>query len=256
MISLRSAEVCFSPRSLGSTPNRRTIAFEALFSAQVNGALSARKALKGRDRARAVGSERVIASIFGTCSPIVMWSAVATAKAIAKAIACAPVPSPIRGSIRSAIAGSPRKPIPIEARVIPNWHAASDSSILSSCSSACSAPASPRFASSSIRPLRVRTRANSAATKSPLIRTSAISRTRKRAVTAQGDAGVLRGRSSSIQGPGKGSSHRAPRRPAVSSARWTRARRRTWTLSSSTPSASRAAFTSPAIREARVPTRR
>ena len=130
MISFRSAEVCFSPRSLGSTPNRRTIAFDALFSAQVNGALSARKALKGRARARAVGSERVIASIFGTCSPIVMWSEVATVKAITKAIACAPVPSPSRGSIRSAIAGSPRKPIPIEARVIPNWQAASDSSIL------------------------------------------------------------------------------------------------------------------------------
>ena len=54
-----------------------------------------------------------------------------------------PVPSPSTGSSRSAIAGSPRKPIPIEASVIPNWHAASDSSMWSSCSSTSSAP---RFA--------------------------------------------------------------------------------------------------------------
>ena len=40
MISFRSSEVCFSPRSRGSTPNRRTIAFETLVSAIVNGALS------------------------------------------------------------------------------------------------------------------------------------------------------------------------------------------------------------------------
>ena len=42
--------------------------------------------------------------------------------------------------------------------MIPTWHAASDSSIVSICSSACSAPDSPSFASASILPLRVRTR--------------------------------------------------------------------------------------------------
>ena len=39
MISLRSSEVCFSPRSLGSTPSSRAIAFETPLRAIVNGAL-------------------------------------------------------------------------------------------------------------------------------------------------------------------------------------------------------------------------
>jgi hypothetical protein len=39
----------------------------------------------------------VIASIFGTCSPIVMCSEVAIANESAKATAVAPVPSPTRG---------------------------------------------------------------------------------------------------------------------------------------------------------------
>ncbi len=133
-----------------------------------------------------MGSARVIASIFGTCSPIVMCSVVAIANESASATACAPELSPRSGWISSAIAGSPRKPIAIEASVIPNWQAASDSSILSSCSSASSAPASPSFASASIRPLRVRTSANSAATKSPLSSTSKTSRKRNSAVIAEG----------------------------------------------------------------------
>ena len=93
--------------------------------------------------ARATRSALEIASIFGTCSPIVMCSEVATANEIANATTVAPVPSPSAGSISDAIAGSPRKPIPIEASVIPTWHAASDSSIVSICSSACSAPTRP-----------------------------------------------------------------------------------------------------------------
>ena len=64
--------MCFSLRSVGSTPKRRTIAFDALFSRKVNGALIVRNQFNGRDSARAIGSALVIASIFGTCSPIVM----------------------------------------------------------------------------------------------------------------------------------------------------------------------------------------
>ena len=187
MISLRSSEVCFSPRSRGSTPNSRTIPFETFVSAIVNGALATSNQCSGRASSRATRSALVIARIFGTCSPTVMWSEVASVKASTNAIGAATAwlsgPSST-GSNRSTSAGSPRKPIPIEAIVIPTWQADSDSSIVSICSSACAAPASPSRASVSIRPLRVRTSANSAATKSPLRSTSRTSRTRKSAVTA------------------------------------------------------------------------
>ena len=122
MICFRSSAVCCSSRLSGSTPISRTIAFEILLRTKVNGALAARNQLSGRDARRAVTSARLIASIFGTCSPTVMWSEVASVKAIAKAIAVAtPCERPPKaGSIRSASAGSPRKPIPIEAIVIPS----------------------------------------------------------------------------------------------------------------------------------------
>ncbi len=76
-------------------------------------------------------SALVIASIFGTCSPTLMWAAVTSANAIATEIATAtPCDRPPKiGSIRVATAGSPRKPIPIEAIVIPTWHADRYSSI-------------------------------------------------------------------------------------------------------------------------------
>ena len=103
---------------------------------------------------------------------------------------------PKTGSSSFASEGSPRKPIPIEAIVIPTWQAESDSSILSSCSTTASAPASPSSASCSILPRRLRTSANSAATKKPLIATSSEQQDQ------QQDAHrlfgpVLRGRSSS-----------------------------------------------------------
>ena len=163
----------------------------------MNGALIALNRCSGRDSARATRSARVIASIFGTCSPIVMCSEVATTKEIANAIAVAPVPSPSAGSISCAIAGSPRKPIPIEARVIPNWQAASDSSILSSCSSACSAPDSPSLASASIRPLAGAHERELGSDEEPVERARAgASRTRKSAVTADQGGAVMRPRTS------------------------------------------------------------
>ena len=70
--------------------------------------------------------------------------------------------------------------MPIEAIVIPIWQAESDSSILSSCSTTASAPLSPSSASCSILPRRLRTSANSAATKKPLIATSSSRRTSSR----------------------------------------------------------------------------
>ena len=135
MISFRSSEVCFSSMSAGRIPNRRRIAFDALFNAQVSGAVAERNRSSGRARWRAVPSARVIAISFGTCSPAVMWSEVAIVKAIAKASAVAtPCESPPNsGSIRLASAGSPRKPIPIEAIVIPSWQAERYSSMRSSC---------------------------------------------------------------------------------------------------------------------------
>ena len=70
---------------------------------------------------RAAPSARLIASIFGTCSPTEMCSDVTRKKAIPTEMPTAtPWERPPKsGSISSAIAGSPRKPIPIEAIVIP-----------------------------------------------------------------------------------------------------------------------------------------
>jgi hypothetical protein len=76
MISLRSAEVCFSDRSCGLTPNRRTTVFETKLRPIVNGALATSNQCSGRASTRAARSAFVIASIFGTCSPIVMCSEV------------------------------------------------------------------------------------------------------------------------------------------------------------------------------------
>ena len=147
MISFRSSEVCFSSMSAGRIPNRRRIALETLVSAQVNGAVTVRNRSSGRARRRALPSARVIAIIFGTCSPTVMCSEVASAKAIANASAVAtPCESPPNsGSISYAIAGSPRKPIPIEAIVIPSWQAERYSSMRSSCTSTRLARFGPRW---------------------------------------------------------------------------------------------------------------
>ena len=62
---------------------------ETLLRTKVNGALATRNRLTGRTRTRAAGSGRVIASIFGTCSPTVIWRDVAIVKASANEIATA-----------------------------------------------------------------------------------------------------------------------------------------------------------------------
>ena len=51
--------------------------------------------------------------------------------------------SPSGSSSSAAIAGSPRKPMPSEAIVIPSWHADRYSSIWSTCLSASAAPRTP-----------------------------------------------------------------------------------------------------------------
>ena len=182
MICFRSSAVWCCSRSLGLTPKRRTIALENQLSAIVTGAVATRNQFSGRETRRAVLSALAIASIFGTCSPTLMWRAVTRVKAIASespaATPCERLPK--IGSISSASAGSPRKPMPIEAIVIPIWQAESDSSILSSCSTTASAPASPSSASCSILPRRLRTSANSAATKKPLIAINSSRRTSRR----------------------------------------------------------------------------
>jgi hypothetical protein len=104
-----------------------------------------------------------------------MWAPVTIRYAIAIAIAVAtpwPTTPPSGSSSRFAIAGSPMKPIPIEAIVIPSWQAERYSSILSSWSSASEAPRSPSSRSCSSRVSRARTSANSAATKKPFAATS------------------------------------------------------------------------------------
>ena len=108
----------------------------------VTGAVATRNQLSGRETRRAVRSALAIASIFGTCSPMLMWIAVTRAKAIAtESPTATPCERPPKiGSSSFASEGSPRKPMPIEAIVIPIWQAESDSSILSSCSTTASAP--------------------------------------------------------------------------------------------------------------------
>ncbi len=182
MICFRSSAVCFCSMSVGSTPKRRTIELERALRPIVTGAVATRNQCSGRETRRAVRSALWIASIFGTCSPMLMWIAVTRAKAIAtESATAAPCERPPKtGSSSFASEGSPRKPIPIEAIVMPIWQAESDSSIWSSCSIASSAPLSPSSASCSIRPRRLRTSANSPATKKPLIATSKSSRTSRR----------------------------------------------------------------------------
>ena len=184
MICFRSSAVCFSSMLVGSTPNSRTTEFEIALRPLVTGAVTSRNQFSGRETRRAVRSAWEIASIFGTCSPMLMWIAVTRAKAkIRESAAAAPCERPPKTGSRSfASEGSPRNPIPIEAIVIPTWQAESDSSILSSCSITASAPASPSSASASTLPRRLRTSANSAATKKPLIATRSSSRTSRSAL--------------------------------------------------------------------------
>ncbi len=123
----RSSTSWCSSIDSGLIPKRRTSAFEAVESPHVNGADIKRNQCSGRATSRAVGSARWIATIFGTCSPTVMCRAVAIAKASASAIAVAApwANGPCRaGSSSAAIAGSPRKPMPSEAIVMPSWQAA------------------------------------------------------------------------------------------------------------------------------------
>ena len=105
-------------------------------------------------------------------------------------------------------AGSPRKPMPSEAIVMPSWQAERYSSIWSICLSASAAPRLPSSRICSMRDWRARTSANSAATKKPLAATSTshaeeeqqlgheeAPRPRKAALRR-----LLRGRSSSLIG--------------------------------------------------------
>ena len=121
MICFRSSAVWCSSMSVGSTPKRRTIELEIALSPIVTGAVAARNQLSGRETRRAVRSAWLIASIFGTCSPMLMWIAVTRAKAIAtERPTAAPCERPPKsGSSSFASEGSPRKPMPIEAIVIP-----------------------------------------------------------------------------------------------------------------------------------------
>ena len=85
---------------------------------------------------------------------------------------CASVP--IMFSKIDATAGSPRKPMPSEVNVMPSWH---DGEVLRQvvelAQQRAPAPRMPSSAISSMRERRMRTSANSAATKKPLSRTSA-----------------------------------------------------------------------------------
>src|SRR4051794_16759928 len=91
--------------------------------------------------------------------------------AIATATPC-PTTLPSGSSSTLAIAGSPRKPIPSEAIVMPSWHADRYSSMWSICRSTRLALRLPSSRSCSMRDSRVRTRGNSAATKTPFAATS------------------------------------------------------------------------------------
>ncbi len=84
------------------------------------------------------------------------------------------------------MAGSPRKPRPIEAMVMPTCAADRYSSIWSISFRASVAPVEPSLESFSRCPARERTSANSAATKNPLMTINRTSRKRKKAVTRRG----------------------------------------------------------------------
>src|SRR3954470_2030138 len=98
---------------------------------------------------------------------------------------------PNTGSSRCASEGSPRKPMPIEAMVIPTWQADRYSSSCANSVSAGSAPLMPSFAITSIRDRRARTSANSAATNRPFSSTRRRSRASRRALIARPAASVL-----------------------------------------------------------------
>src|SRR3954452_7695897 len=88
---------------------------------------------------------------------------------------------PSSGSNSCAIAASPRKPMPRDASVIPNWHELRYFEMSSRILSVRAAPGLPSRASCSMRGLRVRTRENSAATKNPFNSTSTSTPRRRRA---------------------------------------------------------------------------
>src|ERR671922_344571 len=96
------------------------------------------------------------------------------------------------GSSRSeAIAGSPMKPMPREAIVMPSWHADRYSSMRSISCSASAAPFWPSSRICSTRLPRARTSANSAATKKPFRATStATPRRRSSSVTSGREPGT------------------------------------------------------------------
>src|SRR5918992_3975869 len=99
---------------------------------------------------------------------------------------------PSGSSSRLAIAGSPMKPMPSEAIVMPSWQADRYSSMRSICFSASAAPRAPSSRSASMRDSRVRTSANSAATKKPLAATSTAT-PKRRSSSVISDAELLAG---------------------------------------------------------------
>jgi hypothetical protein len=108
-------------------PISRSSPLEAPLSAITAGLKTLVKISSGRAILRAVPSDLLIAKIFGTCSPIVMCSAVvityASASEIASVTPCGRL-SPSSSSKIEATAGSPRKPMPSDVSVIPSWQAA------------------------------------------------------------------------------------------------------------------------------------
>src|SRR5919106_5961088 len=100
---------------------------------------------------------------------------------------------PSGSSSRLAIAGSPRKPMPSEAIVMPSWQAARYSSMRSIWWSASLAPRLPSSSICSTRPSRARTSANSAATKKPLAATSTATPKRRSSSVISGRILLLRG---------------------------------------------------------------
>src|ERR1051325_3333709 len=107
------------------------------------------------------------------------------ASEIATASPCE-IASPKSGSMSCAMAGSPRKPMPSEASVMPNWHALRYSLRSSWSSSARCAPALPLSARSCNEDRLERTRPNSAATKKPFMAIRTATARSSRTVTRLG----------------------------------------------------------------------
>ncbi len=100
----------------------------------ISGCRAVRKNRSGLATRSITVSARAIASIFGDCSPTITWRKVTIVNAIAIEIASAtpwPTTPPKTGTSSCAIAGSPRKPMPRDARVIPTWQVATNSSTCS-----------------------------------------------------------------------------------------------------------------------------